>query len=339
MTGIDRAEGALTGVAVGTLLGFAPIGCRRAEIPHRWPNGVTEIEAPSGCPDDDDLAQSIVVAEAAAEGPLSVDDLGRRLWFWAEANGAGMGGLTHDALALQGGDDPQRLADRMAAGDVREARGLPVAEASKQAWAGSRAGNGALMRSAPLAVRWHADTKRLVRESIVSAVPTHWDPRCGWSCAIVNLAHRGSFEKPDPDGGAVDRPRRRGRRAQRFRNSSATTTKRNRRRASSRGCIYRSLPGSTTWRSMAADMGFTLLGMQAALISYWQASNFEDGTPADRRSRGRHGHERRDRRCGARRPVRPFGDSTEVATQDVRNPDGSRSHGALRRRLDAGVNA
>ena len=27
-----------------------------------------------------------------------------------------------------------------------------------------------------------------VRNSIVSAVPTHWDTRCGWSCALLNLA-------------------------------------------------------------------------------------------------------------------------------------------------------
>lgn len=27
-----------------------------------------------------------------------------------------------------------------------------------------------------------------MRNSVVSAVPTHWDPRCGWSCTILNVA-------------------------------------------------------------------------------------------------------------------------------------------------------
>ena len=273
---IDHAEGTLTGLAVGNLLGFAPIGCQRAEILQIWPDGVTEIEAPSGYPDDDDLAQAIVVAEAAAEGPLSVDDLGRRLWFWAEANGAGIGGLTLKALAFQGGDHPQRLADKMAAGDVREPWGLPVAEASKQAWAGFRAGNGALMRCAPLAIRWQADTNRLVRESIVSAVPTHWDPRCGWSCAIVNIAIAGALQNQTLSPEALIALAKEGVASalpelKHYGYEAEPPT-------SVIEWLYRS--GSSSLDDVAfddRDMGFTLLGMQAALISYWRASDFEKG--------------------------------------------------------------
>ena len=44
------------------------------------------------------------------------------------------------------------------------------------------------MRCAPIAIRWRDDPVALVRNSIVSAVPTHWDKRCGWSCALLNLA-------------------------------------------------------------------------------------------------------------------------------------------------------
>ena len=44
------------------------------------------------------------------------------------------------------------------------------------------------MRCAPIAIRWLDDPVALVRNSIVSAVPTHWDRRCGWSCALLNLA-------------------------------------------------------------------------------------------------------------------------------------------------------
>ena len=56
------------------------------------------------------------------------------VWAWAEANGAGMGGLTGRVLSLYGGDYPQRLARNRRAGDVREPKGLPIAKASKEAW-------------------------------------------------------------------------------------------------------------------------------------------------------------------------------------------------------------
>ena len=193
MTNLDRANGVMNGIAIGNLLGITVEGWSRNRILRTHPDGLTDIEARSGYPDDDDVAQSIIVAESAANGPLRIDDLGRKFWDWAEANGAGIGGLTRHVLALYGGDDPQRLARNRSAGEVREPRGIPIAEAAEEAWAGYKAGNGALMRCAPLAIRWHRDHLRLVRESIVSAVPTHWDRRCGWSCAIVNLAIAGAL--------------------------------------------------------------------------------------------------------------------------------------------------
>ncbi len=188
----DRARGLMAGIAAGNLLGIVQEGWPRRRIAETYPDGVREIAARPGWPDDDDIAQSIVIAEAAAEGPLDPHDLGRRFWEWAEANGAGMGGLTGDVLARYCGAYPQRAArrrGRRACGDpVREPAGVPITEASRSAWGGSRAGNGAVMRCAPIAIPGRHDSVALVRNSIVSAVPTHWDNRCGWSCAILNLA-------------------------------------------------------------------------------------------------------------------------------------------------------
>lgn len=189
----SRARGVLVGLAAGNLFGIRQEFKSREHIQRRWPDGVRSIEARNGWPDDDDLAQAIVVAEAAADGPLRPDDLARRLWRWAELNGVGMGGLTRDALAAFGGSQPQCLADSRRRGRAREPDGMSAAAASREAWKGSRAGNGAVMRCAPIAVRWAGDPARLVRESIVSAVPTHWDTRCGWSCALVNLAIAGAL--------------------------------------------------------------------------------------------------------------------------------------------------
>ena len=158
MNKMSHARGLMEGVAVGNLLGIPFEGWPKSEVAAAQPEGIREITACSGFPDDDDLALSIVIAEAATEGPLDIDDLGRRFWTWAEINGAGIGGLTRRVLTLYGGDCPQRLARNKAAGDARAPRGIPIRDASKQGWEGDRAGNGALMRCAPLALRWEHDS-------------------------------------------------------------------------------------------------------------------------------------------------------------------------------------
>ncbi len=110
-----------------------------------FPDGVREITAHPDYPDDDDIAKAVVIAEAAEAGPLDPEDLGRRFWDWAETNGAGMGGLTGDVLALYGGAYPQRLARNRTGGALRRPTGIPILEASRTAWEGWRAGNGAAM--------------------------------------------------------------------------------------------------------------------------------------------------------------------------------------------------
>ena len=185
---LERARGLMVGIAAGNLLGIVQEGWSKQRIAEQFPEGVREIAAVTGYPDDDDLAQAIIIAEAAERGPLEPDDLGRRFWDWAETNGLGMGGLTSHVLELYGGDVPQFLGARGMSGSAREPSGMPILEASETAWSGSRAGNGAAMRCAPIAIRWRDDPTALVRNSIVSAVPTHWDNRCGWSCALLNLA-------------------------------------------------------------------------------------------------------------------------------------------------------
>ena len=273
---MNRANGVMNGIAVGNLLGITVEGWRRDHIFETHPEGLPNIEACSGYPDDDDLAQSIIISEAAADGPLRIDDLGRRFWHWGEANGAGIGGLTRDVLALFGGDDPQRLARNRSSGDAREPQGMPIAKAAEQAWAGYRAGNGALMRCAPLAIRWECDHLRLVRESIVSAVPTHWDRRCGWSCAIVNLATASALRDETLSARELIDLARAG-----VSNALPDLEL----------CGYEPDPPSSVIEMLdeaskcsvddltfdGDNMGFTLLSMQAALVSYWRAESFEAG--------------------------------------------------------------
>ena len=102
-TDTERSRGLMEGIAVGNLLGITLEGRSASRIAELHPDGVREIHASTGFPDDDDLAQSIVIAEAALDGPLDVDDLGLRFWEWGETNGLGIGGLTRDVLSRYGG--------------------------------------------------------------------------------------------------------------------------------------------------------------------------------------------------------------------------------------------
>ncbi len=127
---LDRARGLMVGLAAGNLLGIVQESWSKQQVAARFPEGVREIAAADGYPDDDDLAQAIIVAEAAERGPLAPDDLGRRLWHWAETNGFGIGNLTGQVLMLYGGDVPQCLASGGLSGDAREPSGMPILKAS-----------------------------------------------------------------------------------------------------------------------------------------------------------------------------------------------------------------
>ena len=269
----------MAGIAVGNLFGIRLEGWSKHHVAETYPNGVREITALPGFPDDDDLAQAIVIAEAAADGPLDPEDLGRRLWDWAEANGAGMGGLTRDALARYGGKHPQRLARKRRDGAVRDPTGVPILEASRTAWEGYRAGNGAAMRCAPIAVRWRDEPVKLVRNSIVSAVPTHWDPRCGWTCALLNLAAatalRGdSPETLKPDSLLEDGARHVG--------ASQDELERFGYDAHAPAGICEAVREAFDTElddlpCAGPDKGFTLLALRIGLLVFWRASSFEEG--------------------------------------------------------------
>ena len=275
----DRAYGLMVGIAAGNLLGIVQEGWPRRRIAEAFPDGVRDMAARPGYPDDDDLAQAIAVAEAAATGPLDPQDLGRRFWEWAETNGAGMGGLTGHVMELYGGDAPQFLAPRRREGRAREPAGISITEASQAAWGGSRAGNGALMRCAPIAVRWRDDAAALVRNSIVSAVPTHWDRRCGWSCGLSNLAAaaalrgetlaadellaaglqgvQASLPELEPYGYEARVPR------------------------SVREAVHEARDVDLDGVIADGDSkGYTLLTLMIALIVYWRAASFEQGLSA-----------------------------------------------------------
>src|SRR3989440_9016485 len=70
-------------------------------------------------------------------------------------------------------------------------RGVEPFEAGRQArTAGATASNGAVMRSIPVALRYHDNVDKLIRVSTQQAAITHADERCTWGAAALNPAAR-----------------------------------------------------------------------------------------------------------------------------------------------------
>lgn len=177
----SRAQGLFLGLASGNALGLPWENIwPKQEIAKLSGGTIREIAATErDLPWDDDLAQAVILAQALIEkGELELEDLGQRLLAWMKENGRGIGNLTQRVLE-----------------DI--AQGTPVAEASAYAqeslgrnWS---AGNGAVMRCAPLAIALWNDREELVKQTVLSAQVTHWNPLCVWSAVAFNLALAGAF--------------------------------------------------------------------------------------------------------------------------------------------------
>lgn len=163
-------RGTLLGVAAGNALGLPAEGHSRRSVERSFKGGLTEVNASERtAPWDDDLAQTAVLAEALAEGELDPDDLARRFVAWGQENGRGIGHLTSEVLDELTGEESASSAARV----VWERRPL------------SSAGNGALMRCSPVALRWRSSGRDLIRDARASALVTHYDPLCEWSTVAM----------------------------------------------------------------------------------------------------------------------------------------------------------
>lgn len=156
---------------------------------------------------------------------------------------------------------------------------MAIEAASREAWGGRNAGNGALMRCAPVAVRWRDDAAAIARNSIISAVPTHWDRRCGWSCVVLNIGIAAALRGETLDAEALIA-------------ASEDAVRPSLPELSQFGYEAR-MPRSVREAVMEAagsriddvefddwNMGFTLLALQAGLISLWRAPDLEHGLRA-----------------------------------------------------------
>jgi ADP-ribosylglycohydrolase len=186
---VDRAAGVLLGAACGDALGapyeFGPP--MRPDIPVTMAGGGSFGWSPGEWTDDTSMA--IAIAEVSATGAdlradRARDQIAARWVEWA-ANAKDVGAQTRAVL----GQASQR------ARDSRTATSPSAAELSASAIAhhnrtGRSAGNGSLMRTAPIALAYLDDPDALVLAAQEVSAMTHHDPAAGEACALWCLAIR-----------------------------------------------------------------------------------------------------------------------------------------------------
>lgn len=194
----ERARGVMLGLACGDALG-APVEFEsRAVIASRYPHGLRDFTSggwmnvvPGETTDDTRMALELARSLVESDQP-DMTDLAQRFAAWLRESPKDIGNTTRSAI------------ERFIAGDSWD-----LAGESTLALRGpdGAAGNGSLMRCAPVALRFVDDRARLQQVSIDSSRVTHAEPRCLWGCVALNqgIAHllRGG-DRDDLVGAAID---------------------------------------------------------------------------------------------------------------------------------------
>jgi ADP-ribosyl-[dinitrogen reductase] hydrolase len=127
---------------------------------------------PAGTITDDTEIALCIARSLADREQFDVADIWGRFVEWYEGGPFDIGGMTRRSL------------QRIQQGDSWDDAGQRVWEESVE---GSNAGNGSVMRCAPLAIAYDEYPAALTRVSRVSLRITHADPRCTAGCAVLNL--------------------------------------------------------------------------------------------------------------------------------------------------------
>lgn len=191
LTPRSHARGALLGLAVGDALGatnefekkVAPPFPQLADGPLREiVGGGPHVLVPGETTDDTQMA--VCLARSLHQlGRFDAADVMRRYTEWLPR-------------AFDAGNQTRSV--------LYEARELPAWNAaSKTVWLRESkrpAGNGSLMRTAPIAVKYPKDRDARIRATLEDASLTHYDPRCQLACAAFNgaiaAAIRGEAKAP-----------------------------------------------------------------------------------------------------------------------------------------------
>jgi ADP-ribosyl-[dinitrogen reductase] hydrolase len=171
----ERARGVLLGLAVGDALGAAVEWLHPVQIRARYGGALRDMVGSATWQRGewtDDTAMALELATSLAEkGVYDEDDVFSRYVMWARSGPKDIGSTISAAL--------------MRARTVSEARAA-AAEFHRRS-GGKSAGNGSLMRTAPIAVRYRTDPGAVERVSRLESSLTHHDPLAGDACTWLNL--------------------------------------------------------------------------------------------------------------------------------------------------------
>lgn len=183
----DRVAGAMLGLAAGDALGA---GYEFATPPTgevAMVGGGLGGWEPGEWTDDTQMA--ICIAEVTARGSVDVDAIATRFLEWFDSRPADVGIATSAVLRAAAGSD------------------LPPAEALREAATAyldnhpkGGAGNGALMRTAPLALAHLGDDAAMAASARAVAELTHADPLAGDSCVLWTIAIDRAIRESRLDG-------------------------------------------------------------------------------------------------------------------------------------------
>ncbi len=171
----DRFRGALLGLAVGDALGAPAEFLTELEVRDRW--GVLDEMVGGGCHDvapgevTDATEMMLALADSlVALGEFDPQDVVDRYRAWFAAGPSDVSLTTRTVMLALAAGTPWDLAARRA----YEVLGFPTA------------GNGSVMRCAPLALRFFNDPDTRRRVSLRESRLTHYDSLAGWSCVALN---------------------------------------------------------------------------------------------------------------------------------------------------------
>lgn len=173
----QRYEGTLLGLAAADALGGAVEFMPRTAIARAHPDGVREITGggPHGLrPGEvtDDTAMALAIARACTSAGIDLDQVAANFLEWYRSDPKDIGITTSRALGkLDAGVPWREVGDRM-----------------MQETPAKLAGNGSVMRCAPVALRFRHDRDALREVSLETARMTHADPMAMWGSVALNQA-------------------------------------------------------------------------------------------------------------------------------------------------------
>lgn len=173
----NQFRGCLVGLAVGDALGGPVEFLSRFEIAERYGSGIRKMVGggwlklkPGETTDDTAMARALAESLVARE-TFDVDDVAAHYVAWLETQPKDVGNITKLALRAW-----------------RKGVTLPAAAmGAHRQLGGKSAGNGTIMRCAPLALRYAYDERRLIDASRDEALITHFDSQAWTGSVAINL--------------------------------------------------------------------------------------------------------------------------------------------------------